>query len=439
MTFAAFAAERRRLTGGVWRVGALLLLEPAGSQHNVFESSMPSSERRNARCVYVVLLGGCAVFGLLAGLVSTEIKSANEAETLLSNAPRLNAMGNRQQRRSAQQNENRRRSKKFIDGRGIGRPSGLGPLHSRSRQQRGHAADSSALLHVQTISAFPKGNPFRVHEFFADGPGKKYNTKNRLDRLGLNNPSLNSMTFIQWNSKGGVTPTLDLPHSVLYFHMRKAAGTTIEKAMVEAARIMAITTTGRIQAKTAKLFPWKYRRNEEYKKLFRTKSMEALKIVKESNASDAKVFTVIRDPVSRFLSGVSQQLDSVNKTKTNECVQATPRSTIDCVLDKIQEFGLQFNVHYIPQAVNLKGVLRGQKIPVEIFEMKDLPQILTQFGADTSTRENPGDAKDGMLAKINSSILDDELINTICELFKIDVDMMHYLGLKVPYCDPDSI
>ena len=359
-------------------MGALLLFEPAGSQHNVLDSKMPS-ERRNARCVYVVLLGGCAVFGLLAGLVSTEIETDNKAETLLvlSNAPPLNAVrSNRQQRRNARQNENRRRSKKFIDGRGIGRPSGLGPLHSGPRQQRGHAADSSAYL--QTISAFPKGTPFRVYEFFADGPGKKYNTKNRLDRLGLNNPSLNSMTFLQWNSKGGVTPTLDLPHSVLYFHMRKAAGTTIEKAMVEAARIMTITATGRIQAKTAKLFPWKYRRNEEYKKSFRTKSMEALKIVKESNANDAKVFTVIRDPVSRFLSGVSQQLDSVNKTKTNECVKATPRSTIGCVLDKIQEFGLQFNVHYIPQAVNLKGVLRGQKIPVEIFEMKDLPQILTQ-------------------------------------------------------------
>ena len=420
-------------------MGALLLFEPAGSQHNVLDSKMPS-ERRNARCVYVVLLGGCAVFGLLAGLVSTEIETDNKAETLLvlSNAPPLNAArSNRQQRRSARQNENRRRSKKFVDGRGIGRPSRLGPLHSRPRQQRGHAAYSSALL--QTSSAFPKGTPFRMDEFFADGPGKKYNTKNRLDRLGLNNPSLNSMTFLQWNSKGGVTPTLDLPHSVLYFHMRKAAGTTIEKAMVEAARIMTNTTTGRIQAKTAKLFPWKYRRNEEYKKSFRTKSMEALKIVKESNANDAKVFTVIRDPVSRFLSGISQQLDSVNKTKTNECVKATPRSTIDCVLDKIQEFGLQFNVHYIPQAVNLKGVLRGQKIPVEIFEMKDLPQILTQFGADTSMRENPGDAKDGILAEIDSSILDDELIKTICELFAIDVDMMHYLGLKVPYCDPDSI
>lgn len=399
---------------------------------------MPSSERRNARCVYVVLLGGCAVFGLLAGLVSTEIESADKAETLLSNAPPLDAVrSNRQQRRSARQNENRRRSRKFVNSRGIGRPSGLGPLHPRPRQQRGHATGSPVLL--QTSSAFPKGTLFCVYEFFADGPGKKYNTKNRLDRLGFNHPSLNSMTFLQWNSKGGVTPTLDLPHSVLYFHMRKAAGTTIEKAMVEATRIMTNTTNGKIQAKTAKLFPWKYRRNEEFKKSFRTKSMAALKIVEDSNANDAKVFTVIRDPVSRFLSGVSQQLDSVNKTKTNECVKATPRSTIDCVLDRIQEFGLQLNVHYIPQAVNLKGVLRGQKIPVEIFEMKDLPQILTQFGADTSTRENPGDAKDGILAEINSSILDDELIKTICKLFAIDVDMMHYLGLKVPYCDPDSM
>lgn len=280
---------------------------------------MPSSERRSARCVYVVLLGGCAVFGLLAGLVSTEIESANEAEKLLSNAPPLNAVrGNRQQRRNARQNENNRRSRKFVDGRGIGRPSGLGPLHPRPIQQRGHAANPPVLL--QTSSAFPRGTPFRVNEFFADGPGKKYNMKNRLDRLGFNNPSLNSMTFLQWNSKGGQTPTLDLPHSVLYFHMRKAAGTTIEKAMVEAARILTNTTNGNVQAKTAKLFPWKYRRNEEFKKTFRTKSMAALKIVKESNGNDAKVFTVIRDPVSRFLSGVSQQLDSANKTKTNSSI-----------------------------------------------------------------------------------------------------------------------
>jgi len=396
---------------------------------------MPSG-RRSARCIYVVLLGGCAIVGLLAGLVSTEIEGAKHvarAETLLSNAPPANEVMRSNRRRSARLKENKRRSRKYVDGRGIGRPQVLNQLQLKQQRRSG----GSPVTHsVQTPVSFPKGIQFRVDEFFANGPGKKYNSKNNLDRLGINNPSLKSMTFLQWISKGDAMPR-NRYYSILYFHIRKAAGTTIEKAMAEAADIMKNTTSDNVQAKTTRLFPWKYRRSKEYRESFQSKSMGALKIVQESDTDDVKVFTVIRDPVSRFLSGVSQQLESVNETKTNECIKATPRSTIDCVLDRIKESGLQFNIHYIPMAVNLKGVLRGQKVPIEIYEMKHLSQILTQFGADENTRENPGNAKDGVLSQINSSVLDDELINTICELFAIDVDMMHYLGLDVPYCDRD--
>ena len=400
------------------------------------------------RWIYSTVLIGCVGVGTYTGYVSTPDVHANAYDTV--DVPVLPGTGNaktkgRNPRRHYGMRKRIRGSKKKKTLLRAIADSGRAKAIDKAKPPMFHKFGTKPFNISTTMYTFPTGMPFRPDEFFTIGAGRKYNNT-KLDVMGIKNPSLNSITYMNWEAyyDGSSKPRVPtFPQHILYIHLRKAAGTSIENSMVSAAKMMMNATSdfyhSGVRAKALKLFPWRYRNSKERREEFEGKSARKLQSI-QAHGQHAKVFTVIRDPVSRFISGVKQHLGmgSVLVKKRNPCVKSTPHDTVDCVLKKIEEKGPKLDVHYVPMAVNLKAVLRGRNISIDIYQMDDLPVILKRFGASPDYRERSGNESPGILSEITIDTLDVARIARICKHYEIDVDMMHHLGLKVPFCDGET-
>ena len=181
------------------------------------------------------------------------------------------------------------------------------------------------------------------------------------------------------------------------------------------------------------------------------------------------VFSLLRDPVARFLSSLAQTLavPMVRKWENKftvqhkplraqvwaPCLNSTLTSTystlVQCIIDSMKETEVGFfDVHMAPQAVFLAGALDGNNVKVAMFSMDrgGLGAVLDTFGATKDLQKNKRETKafaPDVLDRFGAELLDpvkarqavsDSMLRDICELYAVDVDLMRYLGFAVNDC-----
>jgi hypothetical protein len=197
------------------------------------------------------------------------------------------------------------------------------------------------------------------------------------------------------------------------------------------------------------------------------------------------VFALLRDPVERFLSSVAQTLSSPmapkweaklrveykpsredvwrpclalyqdhNATMTTYSSSSSSAPAyaqlVQCLLDSMMHNNHKdnvgfFDVHMVPQSVFLAGALYHSNTTVSMFSMDRMDLVFDAFGA-TQGHKNQRSTKsyhpniwnlfgpqlvDPTKAR---EALSDEMIQCICRLYAVDVDLMRYLGFAVNDC-----
>lgn len=179
----------------------------------------------------------------------------------------------------------------------------------------------------------------------------------------------------------------------------------------------------------------------------------------QSNEKDKDiVFTLLREPVSRFLSALAQTLSTSMATKHRACQELwkqcletsnSYQQLVQCAIRSMQQRPLTpyFDVHVAPQSVFLAGALEHHDVEFAVFEMNDLETILRAFGMPKQQHYNTREEKmysQDILDRFGEELrnphkarkaLDDKMIQDICELYAMDVSLMHHLGFSAGDCD----
>lgn len=150
------------------------------------------------------------------------------------------------------------------------------------------------------------------------------------------------------------------------------------------------------------------------------------------------VFSIIRDPVERFFSGL-QQIMHYHDDLRLQCLQRTAAATIQCALDFLQEPSRRpylGDVHLLPMAAHFR-LLEDHR--VAIFE--DVAFVSRYFLNGTTVwherdRSNPHTATSPVLATMGPRDCTTEMLQQICHLYEIDLLLRQSLGWEAsPWCD----
>jgi hypothetical protein len=181
----------------------------------------------------------------------------------------------------------------------------------------------------------------------------------------------------------------------------------------------------------------------------------------ESQTSTTDIaFALLRDPVSRFLSSLAQTLSVFMQRKYKSCSELwnpclesslTYKELVQCAVDSMKpqdsSAPYYFDQHVVPQAVFLAGTLGNHNVEIAVFHIKDVEYILQAFGMNEqqhmNTREDKvfapevldrfgEELRDARKAK---EALDENMIRDICQLYAVDVSLMHHLGFSAGDCD----
>lgn len=161
-------------------------------------------------------------------------------------------------------------------------------------------------------------------------------------------------------------------------------------------------------------------------------------IEKQQQISHFVVFTVVRDPMERFLSGV-QKVMRCNQLFRQACLKATATATLQCAIHDIKATKYRHDVHLLPMASHLR-VFDQYDIWTSVFYMRDSFGELLQYlgssvGRHTYDRTQIQYATSQVLAEMTvEKGCTKDMIRDICELYAVDVAMMQTLGFPTPYC-----
>ena len=169
-------------------------------------------------------------------------------------------------------------------------------------------------------------------------------------------------------------------------------------------------------------------------------------------------YTVVRDPVERFVSSIGQVMGSFGSEGAlarrfrEDCLKTTQADTIKCSLDYVRSHSLAgFELHFAPQSLDIAFTSMWQDIPVAVFSMKEsLSNLLRAFtlperGGTTRTATSSsvvnlrngtqaGYRPDPLLTQMSVQDFNLTLLHDVCQLYTVDVIMMQNLGIPTR-CD----
>jgi Sulfotransferase family len=193
------------------------------------------------------------------------------------------------------------------------------------------------------------------------------------------------------------------------------------------------------------------------------------------------VFTLVRDPVDRFLSAF-QQVMHYNDELRSSCLKRTAKATIQCAIAYVRQktsYGSgSLDVHLIPMAMHLR-LFHETDIAISVFHLKDIRAISQYLQLESSSlstfpfslskmmshnknivsspatitttratatpavihihdRSQVKFATSKVLATMSVNDCDAQMLYDICDLYAVDVAMMHALGFETPYCSLSS-
>ena len=159
------------------------------------------------------------------------------------------------------------------------------------------------------------------------------------------------------------------------------------------------------------------------------------------------MFAVVRDPTERFISSIGQALAGIGSVGNKigyklkkQCLKSTSRETLNCLAKYVRDHGFWFELHFLPQVLDIGFTTMWQDVPIAVFAMKPyLKTILTYLGsADAKFRDGSiqNYRSDPILTNMTVADYDDETLEIVCQIYEMDVRMQRSLGIEVPSCDP---
>jgi hypothetical protein len=261
-----------------------------------------------------------------------------------------------------------------------------------------------------------------------------------LKRL-VKDTNTSTATTTTTNSTTTTTLWYRLPQDFTYIHVRKAGGNTMKQLLKDFQQQQQVPEAAHYEKDFCN---WKVA-SEWYNKHGGTAFAQHL----QSVAQTTTLFTLVRNPISKFLSGMGQLMTtrkhSVEKLqcKTDDdnnqplnLYQAPANVTIRCVIDTLKA-GIRVDEHLALQSHEIYQVVAGMNVRVAVFPLDQMNHLIqTLLGMDhVLYMKNTADQETQKLKYKNPNILDETMVRELCELYAADVLMLRSLDIPVPECE----
>ena len=190
-----------------------------------------------------------------------------------------------------------------------------------------------------------------------------------------------------------------------------------------------------------------------------------------SSRREESIFTVVRSPIDRFLSAIQQvmhynvdfrekclfepslissvvkklintELSQQSEQKEKLKLKRLRQQTIQCATQDMITTNYRKDVHLLPITSHFRLL---DDVAVSVFNMNDIQHVLSYLVGNsnqeednsTSTkvyhardRSNVDYATSSILAQLSIDDCTDEMIQQICKLYRVDVELMKWLGFS---------
>jgi Sulfotransferase family len=159
------------------------------------------------------------------------------------------------------------------------------------------------------------------------------------------------------------------------------------------------------------------------------------------NGDKSVSFTFVRSPVQRFLSGL-EQIERLNNVVWEVSPEAAPCFSIEdslvkleCIVDRILETRVFFNVHIYPQAYLFDTwTKKGEyDLAVIVLDLKEMDPLFKRFKGKTGKRERQSTEKNTKLRLVDKD-LEPNLLRKICKLYEVDLLMLKAMNMLDELC-----
>jgi hypothetical protein len=159
---------------------------------------------------------------------------------------------------------------------------------------------------------------------------------------------------------------------------------------------------------------------------------------KKNEEQSHMLYAVVRDPVDRFISSIGQVMGS--RGSENDlayafraaCLKDSPRETLACCLDYVEKAGYWFELHFAPQALDIHFSTLWQDVPVAVFGMDHLTDILEHLGHKDLKARDGNDSEyrpDFVLTEMSVEDYDAKMLQQVCRLYEVDTVMLRSLNM----------
>ena len=254
-------------------------------------------------------------------------------------------------------------------------------------------------------------------------------TDDDMKQFGANNPNLPAITTLEWLCDDDCQRVVGLPPLVSFVHVHKCGGTTIH-AVLRQVRDNLLESGIQAQVSTFKYAMGPTRPDEKrINEQLRMDHIQSMKLV----------FSVLRDPVERFFSGLQQVMHYHDDLRA-QCLHRTARATIQCALDFLAQHRPYLgDVHLLPMATHFRLL---EKHTVAVF---DHPSYVSRYFLNGTVwhqrdRSDAHTATSTILSTMAPTDCTPVMLQRICQMYKIDLMLRTSLGWEPsPWCNSDGL
>ena len=266
------------------------------------------------------------------------------------------------------------------------------------------------------------------------------------------------------------------PSTITYLHIRKCGGTTMFRSLPSRALQVPYISNNynRQMIQNLGIVEDIYNRQQQQHQQQQQQQQQQIHALPQPTSdNDAIVFSFVRDPVIRFLSSVGQimhmgklnlfpacaNLSEIEESlaanaSSNNATLAKSQALLQCVLESVKsssgsaestihhQDGSQPSYNYIdqhllPQAYELRARSLEYDIGIQLMPMSHIASTLkTLVGAKKQNRHarssRVADYTQGYL--LEPSVLSDDMIADICNIYAVDVLLLQTTGIASSLC-----
>ena len=276
---------------------------------------------------------------------------------------------------------------------------------------------TSFLSNIQAYRFYPK-------RFFEQGPGKPFVANYQLNRDNFTDiPVLNARFLV---FRPHESAHLDDACSIVHYHIHKNGGTTLE-------RHVKLPTDNYFSKREKEMGHEAFEAacTNIMEGVWKQQQLEQLNRNGDKSHGrppTVRTFAFLRDPVPRFLSGLSQVLKlRVWHRRLYPCYETNSTEVLlDCVLEML-ETGRIPEMHLAHQSFELYKYVMGNDIYIEVMDLSRIGEVLEQLGAEKVAKER---STTGNLIRrfphfrLTMESLNEKRIRRICSIYAADVRML---------------